>query len=281
VNAVHKILSVISITRPVNFLISFFSIFVAGLICTGGEIKWMNILLASFAGAFIGSGGNIVNDIFDIEIDRINRPRRMLPSEKLSIKHAWILYFLFSAGGVILALFINASTFFIALISFIVIFFYSYSLKKIPLFGNVTVAFFTGLAFIFGGTAVNNWKKGIIPAVFAFLINLIRELIKDMEDKEGDAANGIITFPIKYGIGKTNLLITIFTILLIAVTTIPLWFAFYSIEYFIIVMLGVNVILVYFLKELHKADVNFRMMSNLLKLNMILGLIAIYAGSQY
>ncbi|MFH1194187.1 MAG: geranylgeranylglycerol-phosphate geranylgeranyltransferase [bacterium] len=278
--ATQKIFSIISITRPVNFLITFFSITVAGIICSVGDFKIRNILLAAVAGAFIGSGGNIINDIYDIDIDRINRPQRILPSNKMTITEAWLSYFSFTVIALVLTVFINFPSFAIAVFSSIVIFFYSKSLKKIPLFGNVTVAFFTGLAFIFGGMAVDNWTYAIIPAVFAFFINFIREIVKDIEDIEGDRANGVITFPQKFGERNAAKLISVFTILLIAITVFPFLLNIYSIEYFIIVMLTVNVLLVYFLKRLFMKDVNYRSIGNLLKLIMIFGLIAIYAGSK-
>jgi len=105
----------------------------------------------------------------------------------------------------------------IVLFSIVLLFLYSKYLKRIPLLGNVTVAFLTGLVFIFGGVVVSNPGAAIVPAVFAFLINLIRELVKDMEDIEGDKIAGVITFPIKYSLKKTSILILIIGLLLIVI----------------------------------------------------------------
>ena len=74
----------------------------------------------------------------------------------------------------------------------------------------MTVAFLTGLVFIFGGVVVENPTAAIVPAIFAFLINLIREIVKDMEDVEGDNKAGVITFPIKFGFQKSKILILSF-----------------------------------------------------------------------
>ena len=69
----------------------------------------------------------------------------------------------------------------------------------VPILGNLIVSILTGLVFIYGGVAVNNPLAAIIPAIFAFLINLIREVVKDMQDVEGDLKQEMITFPGKFG----------------------------------------------------------------------------------
>ena len=101
-----------------------------------------------------------------------------------------------------------------------------------------------------------------------------------MEDVEGDKKAKIVTFPIKYGFKGSKLLILIITFSLILFTFYPFITQLYKIEYFIVVMVIVNPILIYCLKILFKSDSknNFKLTSNLLKLSMALGLIAIYLG---
>jgi len=148
----------------------------------------------------------------------------------------------------------SSSVLFINSLSFSALFSYSYKLKKIPLAGNITISFLTGLVFIYGGVAVNNTSYALLPAFFAFAINLIRELIKDMEDIKGDYPKGANTFPVKYGFTKTKKIIIISTLILIAATVYPFIFRFYKIEYFIIVMVVVNPILIYIISSLLKDD---------------------------
>lgn len=276
-----KLIGLIEILRPINLIITFASIFVAGLICSKSQNDLSYVFYAAIAGALVGSAGNVINDFFDIEIDKINRPSRPLPAKKITVKEALILYFILNMLGIILAIEINILSIIIVVFSIVTIFFYSYNLKKIPLVGNFVVSFFTGLAFVFGGAAVGNISDSIIPAVFAFLINMIREIIKDIEDIDGDVKSGVITFPAKYGINKSIRLMIVLTFILLFATIIPFVMKFYKIEYFIIVMLTVNILLVYFVKNIiHlNATTNLRKLSNLLKLIMILGLIAIYSGS--
>ena len=275
------VIAVIKISRPINFLITFFSIVVAGIICSTNEINWSNILLAGFTGSIVGSAGNIINDIFDFEIDKINRPERILPSGKLSIKSAWLLYFLLIIVSIILSFLINAAAFGIVIFTNLFIFFYSYQIKKLLLFGNFVVSFFTGLAFIFGGVAVGNWKEGLIPAAFAFLTNFIREIVKDIEDIKGDQKEGIITFPQKYGLSSTLILVNILTFILFLLTLVPFLFRLYDIMFFVIVMPFANSLLLKFLYDFNKlkGKSNFRRLSNTLKIVMIIGIIGIYFGN--
>jgi geranylgeranylglycerol-phosphate geranylgeranyltransferase len=182
--------------------------------------------------------------------------------------------------SLILSLFINQFAFLIALLSIALLILYSVTLKRILLFGNVVISFLTAYAFIFGGIVVGNVKGAIIPAMFAFLINLIREVVKDMEDIEGDKLAGVNTFPIKFGSKASKYLVTAVSSVLFFFTFVPFLFHVYEIEFFLIVMLIVNPILVYFVKSLFEdsSRKNLGRLSTLLKINMIFGLIAIFVG---
>ncbi|MBZ0182825.1 MAG: geranylgeranylglycerol-phosphate geranylgeranyltransferase [Melioribacteraceae bacterium] len=275
-----KIKYFIIITRPVNFAISFLSLIVAGLICNNNQLN-LNIIFAAVSAAFVGSAGNIINDYFDIEIDKINRPNRILPSNKLSLNEAQTEFVVLNIAAVILSFFINNYALIIVIFSITVIFAYSAYFKKIPLLGNIVVSFFTGLAFIYGGAAVENISAAVIPAVFAFTTNLIRELIKDIEDIKGDAANNVFTYPSKHGINKTKYLILSLTIMLMILTTIPYILEIYKIEFFLIAMSFINPLFLLMLKRLFENDElsNMKSSSRIVKVNMIIGLIAIYVGA--
>lgn len=277
----NKIKTYIKIIRPINFVITFLSIFIAGIICNENALELIKIVLASTAGAFVGSAGNIINDIFDIEIDKINRPERPLPSKKMNKSEALVFYYLLNLFAIILSVQINLISLLIVVFSEVCIFFYSYLLKKIPLLGNFTVSFFTGLAFVFGGAAVNNFANSFIPAVFAFLVNFIREIVKDIQDIEGDTKQNIITFPAKYGIPLSIKLINYLTIILILSTTIPIVYGVYKIEYYFAII-PVNVAFIYFIIKIsyNYSQNNLLIMSRILKINMLLGLVAIYLGNK-
>ncbi len=277
----NKVFAYAKIIRPVNFVITFLSVAASYYICFEGKFLLTPMIAVSFSAALIGSGGNVINDYFDVEIDKINRPERVLPSGILSQTEAIILYFILSICGVALSFLINLETFLISLFSVAIIFFYSKYLKKISLVGNFTVAVMTGMAFIYGGTAAGNINDAVIPAVFALLINLVREILKDIEDIQGDEKQNINTFPQKFGVPKSKLLILIITVLLLVFTFYPFIFEIYKIEYFVIVMVFVNTALIYFLKSLFEDSnsTSLRKLSNLLKIVMVIGLVAIFAGA--
>jgi len=276
----EKLTAIVKITRPLNLLITFTSVIVAVIICQTNSFLLIDVILAATAASFVMSSGNIINDIYDIEIDKINRPLRPLPSKRITIFQAYGLYISCVFISILISVFLNETAFIVVLFSILLLFLYSKYLKRIPIVGNVTVAFLTGLVFIFGGVVVGNPSASIVPAVFAFLINLIREIVKDIEDIEGDKKAGVNTFPIKFGIQKTKILILIISTILILSTLYPFLTGLYKIEYFVLVMITVNPILVYCLKKLFEesSQINLNKISNLLKLSMVFGLIAIYLG---
>ncbi|MHB1688024.1 MAG: geranylgeranylglycerol-phosphate geranylgeranyltransferase [Ignavibacteriaceae bacterium] len=277
---INKLSAFIKISRPLNAAITFLSVIIASIVCAGSIFSYSKVLLAAAAGAFAAIGGNIINDIFDIEIDKINMPGRPLAKGILSKKEAITFYIITNFAALTLSLLIGAYSFIIVLSAAVILFFYSYQLKGIILAGNISVAFLTGLAFVYGGVVVSNWKYSLIPAGFAFLMNLIREIIKDMEDTTGDSKLGIITLPQRYGFKLTKKIVFALSILLIAATFFLLFFRIYRVEFFIIVMAFVNPMIVYSLKSLFDDDSvkNLKKISSILKLSMIFGLAAIYFG---
>lgn len=274
------IYAVFKIIRPLNFVISFAAIFTGGIICgVPGSVEVLSF--AGIAGALIGSGGNIINDFFDIEIDKVNRPERVLVSGKFLKSHAVILYSAVTFAGLMISISISKLLFIISFSAAAAIFLYSFKLKAVPLAGNLIVSLVTGFALIFGAAAVGKPAMGIIPAIFAFLVNFVREVLKDIEDLKGDKHAGVITFPARFGVRRSKYLITFLTGVLMFATVIPYWLELYKIEYFVIVMCVVNVLFVYFLREIWAPDFEnrIRKLSSLLKLNMILGILAIVAGN--
>lgn len=278
-NLSKKIYSYIKITRPINVLITFLVVIVAILISQINKVGLSVIIISSLAAALITAGGNVINDIFDVETDKIAHSNRVLVNGTLSKKEAAFFYNLLNIVAIILASKISIQAMLIVLLTIILLFVYSHKLKRMPLIGNFTVAFLTGLAFIYGGIVSINPKAAVMPAMFAFLINFIRELVKDIQDIAGDRNVDLKTFPIKYGIPRSKFVITLLSSFLIITTTYPYFNYLYRIEYFIIVMVVVNPILIYCLKLLFDKNENrYSLISNLLKLSMIFGLIAIYLG---
>ncbi|MFA6540317.1 MAG: geranylgeranylglycerol-phosphate geranylgeranyltransferase [Bacteroidota bacterium] len=270
----------LTIIRPLNFLITALSIYVSCLLAGGTHDQVITMLFASIAGAFIGAGGMVINDIFDIEIDKINKPLRPLPSGAISTFDALMFYAALTGAGLMMSAYTTVTAVIIAFVAVPAIFLYSYKLKSTPFYGNLLVGTLTGLAFIFGGAAVGNIRRSIIPAVFALLINTGREIIKDMEDVDGDRKNNVTTFPIQFGMKKSTVLASAFLAAVPVSTIIPFIAGMYGLTYFIVVNAGVNAVILYILTSLWKdqSSKNLNLISTLLKWDMLVGLCAIYLG---
>lgn len=269
----------VAISRPVNVLISMLSIFVAAFI-TGTISPLYKVLLACFSGGIIMAASNTINDYFDLDIDRINRPKRPLVSGQLNPSFALRLAQVEFVVGILLGFFINLTAFIIALATSSLIIFYSYKFKRMPLIGNLVVSFSTGMAFIYGGVAVNRIKQTVVPAIFSFFYHFGREIIKDIQDMEGDAAGHARTFPLVYGRKAALQLTTINFIVLILLLPIPYLIQWYNLHYLLVIILGILPVLIFTIISIwkDKSPNNLGKISTLLKADMPIGLLAIYIG---
>ncbi len=276
----NKIILLLKLTRLVNSLITAVSVLVGVIICAEVPPSFLIILFAMLSAAFSSAGGNVINDIVDIEIDKISHPERALASNLISDRTAYVFYVLLIAASIVLASMINLNSFILVSTANTLLLLYSFYLKKIPLVGNLVVSILTGLTFIYGGVVAGNISFAFVPAGFALLINFIREIIKDMQDAEGDSRNQVITYPVKYGFDSAKKIVLVSSIILIVFTFVPFIFNFYKIEYFVLVMMIVNPMLVYNVKSLYDNHSNKKLksLSGLLKLAMVFGLAAIYFG---
>ncbi len=231
-------------------------------------------------GAFIGAG-NSLNDFFDYSTDLTNRPTRPLPSGLISKTKALLIsIFFFITGSLI---FLPIRTFFttvLLLINLFLLILYTPIFKSKPLLGNIIVSYLLGSTFLFSAALFGNYHKGIIPAILAFLFNLARELIKDIEDVSGDRMNGIETLPVKLGISTSKLIVAIFMILILIGSLLPYLLNIYGIYYFFAVIITVDVPLLFLLNYLRKSEnkKEFARLSGYLKSLVFCGLLSIYLG---
>ena len=206
--------------RAKNCLSASIGTIIAGLIASNFDINLLpSILIAALVVFLICGYGNVINDIFDIEIDRINKPYRPLPSNRISLKNAKLFSFLLLIMGLLFSLF-NKVCFLIALINAVVLYVYAKRYKKNKIIGNLLVAYLTGSVFLFGGAAVNNMLITLILFLCALFATWSREIIKDFEDMEGDIKEGVSSLPIKYGI-KSLYIAGILLIIAILLSPLP------------------------------------------------------------
>ncbi|MCD6116899.1 geranylgeranylglycerol-phosphate geranylgeranyltransferase, partial [bacterium] len=272
-----KIKAYIILTRPVNIVISFLSILAGGFV-TGRVDSIAVLFTAALSGSLIGAGGNVINDYFDVEIDRINKPFRPLPAGFISLRKALIFSIVLFSSGIIIGSLISFTAFVISSLAAISLFFYSYKLKVMALWGNITVAFISGMAFVYGGVVAGNYLKSIVVGGFAFFFHFAREIVKDCEDVEGDKSLGADTIPIRYGIRKAIKTSQIVIFVLIAFTISVYFFGIFKLPYLIAVILSVDLVLVYIMLSLNRdmTKENFARVSTIMKIDMLFGLIAVF-----
>jgi geranylgeranylglycerol-phosphate geranylgeranyltransferase len=276
----EKIKALIQLCRPVNVLITFVSIPAAIWLAVGTACDILTFFLAASSGALVAAGANAMNDAFDIEIDKINRPDRPLPRGALTRVDARNMWLLTSFAAICINLFFNLFALSIVLFAVLLLYYYSARLKRSILAGNITVGLMTGMAFMYGGAVVEHTDRTILPAIFAFLINVARELVKDVEDREGDKKEHAVTFAVRYGIRPSLTLATLLLLILISVTLIVAYSSFYN-GYFTYIVLTADILLCTagVMMWQDSSSVMMRRVSTILKFSMAVGLLAIITGS--
>ena len=243
-------------------------------------IRWptSEAVLAMLSAALVLGAGNAFNDIVDLNIDRINRPGRPLPAGLISRRIAIIEALVLTVGGLILAWWLGPTNGLIASGATLLLIIYSLYLKVTPLWGNLAVSLLAAAAFPYGALITGTWGRSWIPAGFALLFHLGREIIKDIEDVKGDATADARTLPLRWGIAKAVLFSSFIFNFLIGFTLLPWIAGLYGESYLVLVSL-VDLILLYTLFRLRQDPVNSSSHLNLLlKAGMFLGLLAIVSG---
>jgi len=249
----------------------------------GAWVAELNIIDSRLAYAVISAmlicaGGNSLNDYFDYSIDTINKPDKPIPSGKVHRNEALWLWLVTSISGLLLGFILGNLYFIIALITTVLLYAYNKKLKRTILYGNLTVSFITGLAFVYGGLLGINKIIAFVPAAFSLLFHFGRELVKDLEDKYGDSVEGISTLATScsWHVSYSFIFLT-FTLLIIS-TLLPYFLLKFSIVYFGIVIIGVDLILLITLIVLyfHRTKRSYRRLSILLKAGMLVGFLALY-----
>jgi 4-hydroxybenzoate polyprenyltransferase len=203
-------------------------------------IDQAQFILLSLASVLIAAAGYIINDYFDVNIDQVNKPKKNVVDLIVSRRWAILWHFVLSGIGILLSLYISWKTglWYIVLANFacaFLLFGYSVSLKQKLLSGNILISVLTAWVILIlclsefrlsqGESVDGNWlaaqnkilRLGFLYAGFAFILTLIREAIKDMEDMEGDARYGSKTMPIVWGVPATKVYVAVWMIVLLAV----------------------------------------------------------------
>ncbi len=206
-----SVIGFLKLTRLPNLLIIVATQYLTAIFLAGypegwpGKLMDFRLFLLSLSTVMIAAAGYIINDYYDIKIDYVNKPEKVvvgrLVRRRIVLVSHFILNFIGIAIGLFLGIYIGIINFFASFLLWL----YSNRLKRMPLIGNITIAFLTGLSILIVGVYYRqNVTLISIYAIFAFSINLVREIIKDMEDIRGDLRFGSRTLPIIWGFRKTK-----------------------------------------------------------------------------
>ena len=273
----NLILGFIKLLRPLNIAVAAFAVLVSAYILGVYEQYYILTCVVIVVIAYNGAA-NAFNDYCDYEIDLINRPNRPLSRGMITsfqaLSFAVILFAIGSVTAFQLPFYARLTAVVIAMPLIII---YSMRLKGTPLLGNIAVAMILGLTFVFCGLAFNKLGPMIMPAILAFGLTLVRELIKDIADVEGDNSAGLKTLPLVIGKNKAITVAIIKAVLIGLVSLIPYYLNIYGNYYLILLVIGVEIplaiVVVLFMKS--PSISTAKQSEKLLKFSTIIGLTAI------
>jgi 4-hydroxybenzoate polyprenyltransferase len=266
------------------------------------QIPFLFFLLI-LASVCIAAAGYIINDYFDIRIDAINKPERVVINKFIKRRWAIVWHWILSATGVLISIYIGYTikVWPIAIINLLCVFvlwFYSTTFKKKLLVGNLLIATLTAwvvlVVYLFAGAdlfslkgfAANTenlnvrkfFKFTLLYACFAFVTTLIREVIKDLEDMEGDRKYDCNTMPIAWGVPATKVFVGVWIVVTIAALAIVQLYAWQSGWWLaaLYILLFVIIPAIFLMLKLSKASssTDYHGLSNIIKLIMLFGILS-------
>ncbi len=253
--------------------------------------------LLCLSSVLVAAAGYIINDYFDLNIDLVNKPDRLIVEKIIPRRWTIILHLLLSVSGIVIGFYLDFTTSisflgFANTVCVLLLFVYSIALKKKLLWGNILISLLTAwvvlvitgceLISVRHAAGINIAKISrytFLYGGFAFIISLIREVIKDMEDIEGDRKYGCTTMPIVWGINASKIFVAVWLVVLISLLVILQFYVFafqwwisavYCIVFIIAPLLNI-------FRDLFKAKVSkdFHLLSTKIKLVMFTGIISI------
>jgi 4-hydroxybenzoate polyprenyltransferase len=277
-----KIVSMFSVIRGYNIPIIALAQYLSAIFILAPEKRALSVLLdfnlfiIVIVSSLTIASGYIINNFYDSEKDLINRPNKSQLDRLVSQKTKLKVYFTVNFIVFLLSFFVSfrAVLFFSAYI--FLIWFYSHKLKKMAIVGNMTAAFLAVLPFF----AIFLYYKNTYPQIFAhanflFLLLIIREIIKDLENIKGDIANDYQTIPVMFGESTAKKIITLLTVL----TIIPIYFLveIFEVGYMDIYFYVSLIILIFFLQKLWKSNSkpDYLKLHNMLKFLVVSGVFCI------
>jgi len=278
---VSRLIDTFRLIRTLNCLLASAGVWI------GARLTWIDPVyygptVASIAAFLICAAGNTMNDLVDVEVDRTNHPQRVLVTGRLGRKYVRNLAIGLNSAALVMA---AAISFWIAVIGLVTIGFlaaYNLRLKRIPLAGNAVVALLAGMTFVTGGLTVDpaltlRLPGPLVAATFAFFFHLVREIVKDVQDMEGDRLAGLSSLPLKVGVSRALSLALGLYLVMVLLTYVPVLNNWYGRAYEIITVYLVDLPLLALMVVVWKCPSTRTLAigSTALKAGMALGLAAL------
>ncbi len=279
--AIIHLPNLLRVIRWPNLLIIALTQYLTAIFLVGDLPQWKffitdwRLFLLCLSTVLIAAAGYIINDYYDIKIDYINKPDKVVIGKIIKRRVAMVIHLTLSSIGFLLGVAVSMWVGLVNLVAIFLLWLYSNQLKRLPLVGNLVVAILTAASVLI--VALRYQQNNLyvyMYAIFAFTITLLREIIKDMEDLKGDSDFGCKTLPIIWGIRRTKYLL--YLIVAVFIVSIIYFLQKLAIEYLYFYMAVFLIPMIFFIYRLIGADSkrNFSYLSNFCKLLMIFGILS-------
>ena len=273
--------SAINLIRPINSIMVGFAVIVGIGVASPKMIFSIYSLLGFLTGFFTSSFSMVVNDYYDIEVDKVNRPDRPLPSGAISPNFAIVLALILLFIGIASSMLISLNNFVIASVFAFLAWFYNFWGKRRGFIGNIMVAASVAIPYIYGGMAVNNAYKPLLVwlALTSFLAATGREVIKTISDIKGDELRGVRSIARVHSLRFASILGAIMFLMAIVSSWIPFVTGIVGTVYAMLII-APNLIFIYASIKILKdsSEVNALNVKSISLLGMLIGLIAFLIG---
>lgn len=273
--------SLLKISRPANLVIlAFAQLMTAHFLVETTRmgvpvLQDINLYLIILSTVIIAAAGYMINDYYDVKIDYVNKPDEVIIGRSMKRRVAIFFHTILNLSGVGIALLVSPRVAIITFLASFLLWLYSNQLKRLPFVGNFTVALLTGASIWLVGYYYQQSELLVLTyAIFAFFLNLIREIIKDIEDRQGDRKHGCKTLPIVIGFRKTKRVIFFIAIAFVCAILVvtfkinnPQLFYYFGM---------LSLLFFFFMYKIYIADrkVHFTQLSLLSKLLMLTGILS-------
>ncbi|MFN2222567.1 MAG: geranylgeranylglycerol-phosphate geranylgeranyltransferase [Candidatus Promineifilaceae bacterium] len=274
-----KAVALYKLARPFNGFSGALAVFLGGYVAR--TEAWFHVILAGVVTFLVTGAGNTWNDYLDVEIDRINRPDRVLPSGQVSRRTALIFALTLNAVALIIAAFINTPAFIVALAASAILYLYSWKLKSTVLLGNLTVAVISAMSVVFGGIAAGHWRPTLPLAIIIFVAITGREILKTLADYEGDLRQRVKTISTAWGRRPARIFFFVIASATGLVMLVPYLLDMYKPIYAYIVAFGVYPVIVYAVIKVtrYSSGRQLERVSQLMKLDFLVWFVAVILGA--